>query len=243
MPSTLKKVAVVCGVWPPHRSGEAEYALHLSRQLAATGMDVHVLTGANVPGEEHGRISTRPAQRLTVHPIMPGWSWRDWPRVRRFLRAGRFDAVYVVYVGWIYQRKPMITFLPTLAKRVLRGAPVVSVLMSVSGADTASQSLISRVVHRLLRGRGGRAGNYHLGTLASDSDALACLGDDHRERLKKVDFGAAERCQVIPPGPPIHLAKHSRRTHGAGNPGIVAARRHLGASSSNDFLLAYFGLI
>ncbi|MCC7409197.1 MAG: FkbM family methyltransferase [Phycisphaeraceae bacterium] len=242
MPSTLNKVAVISGVWPPHRSGEAEYALHLSRQLAAEGMDVHVLTGTKVPGEEQGRISTRPAQRLTVHPIMPGWSWRDWPRVRRFLKAGRFDAVYVVYVGWIYQRKPMITFLPTLARRVLRGAPVVSILMSVSGADPASQSLMSRAVHRLVRAWSGRSANYHLGTLAG-SDGLACLGDDHRERLGRIDPEAAGRCQAIPPGPPIHVAKHSRKMRGAGDAGVDAARRHLGASSGGDFLLAYFGLI
>jgi hypothetical protein len=47
-------------------------------------------------------------------PVIRDWSWTDLPRLARFIKRCRPDAITLLYSGWIYNDHPMITFAPTL---------------------------------------------------------------------------------------------------------------------------------
>ena len=78
---------------------------------AKRGLDVHVLTT-----ESNTWTHEVP---FTVHPIMRDWSWRDLPRVARFVKRCAPDHVFLFYIGWVYNFPAMITFAPTICRALL----------------------------------------------------------------------------------------------------------------------------
>ena len=66
------RVLVISAAFPPMVAGEAGHAWHLCHQLAARGIDLHLLTT--------DRAGTPTDLPFHVHNVMPGWSWRDAPR-------------------------------------------------------------------------------------------------------------------------------------------------------------------
>ena len=53
---------------------------------------------------------------MTVHPMMRDWSWRDLARITAFLWRLNADVVGLMYLGWLYDVKPMVTMLPWAVK-------------------------------------------------------------------------------------------------------------------------------
>ena len=106
---------LLISAFPPDPAPEANHALHLSEQLAKSGLAVHVLC-------KNGSIAaTHP--NIVVHPVMKDWSWSDAPRLLTCLRECQPDVVLLLYIGWVFNHEPMITYLPTDCKRVLPGVP------------------------------------------------------------------------------------------------------------------------
>ena len=83
--------------------GEATNAQHLARHLSDAGLEVHVLT------REFDNSSADAG--ITLHPIMPDWTWARIHKVRKFLRVLRPDAILQLHLGGIYDLHPMMTFL------------------------------------------------------------------------------------------------------------------------------------
>src|SRR5262252_1338541 len=104
---------LIISVFPP--DPEANHALHISELLAKSGLDVHVLC-------KQGSIAAT-RQNIVVHPVMEDWTWSELPKLVRCLRRSRPDVVLLLYLGWIYNFEPMITFLPTICKTVLLRVP------------------------------------------------------------------------------------------------------------------------
>src|SRR5262249_32630767 len=103
------KVLVIT-VLPPLMAPEADHAYYLCEHLAGCGLDVHVLTAEGGAAPDHPRV--------TAHPVMRDWSWRDLPRLARAVRGCSPDAALLLYVYHVYNHHPMITFAPTVAKAV-----------------------------------------------------------------------------------------------------------------------------
>src|SRR5688572_21538066 len=157
------KVLVISAAYPPHRSGEATNAYHLCHNLAQRGIDVDVLTSQGCTDHMHPRIK--------LYPVMKRWSWTEMPRLTRVLRQSAPDAVLLIYIGWIYHYEFMITFAPTLSKKVLPGVPFVTRFENVMGADPRFTSLLSRLIRKWMVLRdGNRDIEYCYGTLLRDSD-------------------------------------------------------------------------
>src|SRR6476661_5355313 len=106
------RLLLVSGAYPPTRAGEADHAHMIAEHLAARGVDVCVLTtrGKGASGKDS----------LTVSRKMRRWSWRELPCLVWMLWRYQPDVVLLMYIGWIYNGHPMITFLPTVAKFVRR---------------------------------------------------------------------------------------------------------------------------
>ena len=117
---------LIISAFPPDPAPEANHALHLSEHLAESGLAVHVLC-------KKGSIaSTHPD--IVVHPVIDDWKWSDLPRLEECLRECRPDVVLLLYIGWVFNHQPMITFLPTICNRVLPGVPCVTQFENVEDA-------------------------------------------------------------------------------------------------------------
>ena len=158
------KVLVISGAYPPMHAGEATNAYHLCKQLVDRGIEVHVLTSV-------GNVGTADA-RIQVHPIMESWGWIELLRARTFLKDCAPDAVFLMYIGLMYRCHPMVTFLPTLCKRLFPNMPFVTRYESAFvGADPSKTGFLSRIFRKLMvRWAGDHDVAYSSGTLLRDSN-------------------------------------------------------------------------
>jgi glycosyltransferase involved in cell wall biosynthesis len=222
------RVLVISAAFPPVRAGEADHALHLCRNLAHAGLDVHVLTSAS---------NTSSEDLCSVHPIMTNWSWRDLPRLGRFLKECSPDSIMLIYSHWIYMDHPMITFAPTVSKRFLKHVPFVTQFEVEHGARMENASLGPRLIRKSIKQWSGPAEvDWEYGTLLRDSDTVIVLSDDFRKKFSQLLPSVNEKTVLVPPPPIMKLSPDNNgETRGLG-------RASLGVGS-NEFLLAYFGYI
>jgi len=219
---------LIVSVFPPDPAPEANHALHISEHLAELGFDVHVLCG-------RGSIAgTRPG--IVVHPVMDDWTWSSLPRLVQCLRQTRPDVVFLVYLNWIYGFEPMITFLPTICKKVLPNVPCITQFEAID-LNPRSQSLWTQGVRTGMELWAGRKNmHWQYGTLLRDSARIVALSSPHRARLEREYADVQEKTVVIPPPPLIRFCSDE--------PSIVRSqtRTAIGVSES-DFVLIYWGYI
>ncbi len=220
------RLLFISAAFPPMRAGESEHALYECRHLASRGIDVHLLTGRESQG--------LPGLPFTVHPIMRDWSWRDLPRLVRFVRRNRPDAVMLMYSDWIYNAHPMITFAPTIVKRLAPATPFVT-QMEMADGEGWSGPLIrgTRKCAQFLFGP--NEVDYFFGTLLRDSTVVISLSEQHRKRHVARLPAALSKSMVIPPPPLLKLS-------GQGLAAGQAERQALGLAS-NEFFLVFYGYV
>jgi hypothetical protein len=84
--------------------------------------------------------------RITVYPVMQEWSWSELPRLVWAAHRCSADAVFLIYIGWIYNHQPMITFAPTIVKAFRRDSHFVTLFEDAHG--TCPTSLMSRAIRK-----------------------------------------------------------------------------------------------
>ena len=188
-------------------------------------MEVHVITGK-------GSITPNEPD-LKIYPVMEGWSWSELPRLMLLMRRVSPDAVLLYYIGYIYKHHPMITFVPTLVRRLLPTVPFVTLISHVFGATSADDSPLARLIHKSVRLAMGQNVDYSFGTIFRDSDRLIVLSERHKDLIAQHSLVASNRCVLIPP-PPIMPIVHD------GKSARVRGREQLNISDE-DFLVTYFG--
>ena len=219
------RVLVVSGAYPPHRSGEATNAFYLAQHLADRDVDVDVLTSQGAAAHAH--------RRITLHPVMQTWSWGEMPRLARVLTRCRPDAVLLVYIGWIYRYQFMVTFLPSLARKLLPGVPVVTRFENAMGADPRHTGLVARGLRKLMAGVVGPGDvDYSYGTLLRDSHGIIVLSERHRSILSEVFPESRGKSVLIPPAPNMRVSTVPRE----------AGRRRLGVED-DAFVITYIGYL
>ena len=68
----------------------------------------------------------------------------DLLRVRSFLKRYAPDSVFLMYIGLMYKFHPMVTFLPTVSKRLFPKMPFVTRYESAFvGADPSKTGIVS----------------------------------------------------------------------------------------------------
>jgi polysaccharide biosynthesis protein PslF len=223
------KVLFISGAFPPMEAGEATNAFYLSSYLADRGVDVHVLTTKGCIKSNHPGVA--------VHPIMRNWSWSEAACLAKFLKHAAPDAVFLLYLGWIYNYQFMMTFAPTISKRLLPHVPFVTRFENAMGADPRHTSLLARAIRKGVALRdAGRDVDYSYGTLLRDSDRIIVLSDYHRMLLSAVYSGVTSKSVLIPPPPNMFMCPEN---NGAAR---QRGRKMLGVKP-HDFLVAYIGYI
>jgi len=190
------KLLFISAAFPPMRAGESEHAYHQCTRLAKRGVEVHLLTG-------QANAGSLPVP-FTVHPIMEDWSWSDLSRFVRILRALKPDAVMLMYSGWIYGAHPMITFAPSILRRVSPGVPFVTQMEIEAGETWRSPGArFGRKIAQYLVGASDV--DYSFGTLLRDSTKIICLSEHHQAKHAALLPGVLEKSLVIPPPPLLNV--------------------------------------
>ena len=224
------KMLIISGAFPPMRAGDAEHALHLCTHLASRGTEVHLLTtkGQGAPGP----VS------FHVHAVMKSWSWSDVPTFVTMLRKIQPDYVLLIYAAWIYQWHPMMTFAPTIVKRVLGKVSFVTQLETIKEEKEADElrTFTKRAIRKLAKHGVGSAGvDYLMGTLYRDSDGLIVLSERHLIQLSAQLPDVAAKTVAIPPPPLISMCADAQAARNLGRAQLALDQDH--------FLLAYFGYV
>lgn len=224
------KVLVISGAYPPMHAGEATNAYHLCKQLVERGIEVHVLTSV-------GNVGTSDAH-IHVHPIMQNWGWTELVRARTFLKSCAPDAVFLMYIGLMYKCHPMVTFLPTLCKKLFPNVPFVTRYESAFvGADPSKTGFLSRVFRKLMvRWAGVKDVAYSSGTLLRDSDSVIALCERHRAMLIEEWPPVGNKVALIPPPPNLFIASND------GDEARQRGRKRLGVGPT-DFVVTFFGYL
>jgi FkbM family methyltransferase len=219
---------LIVSAYPPDPSPEANHAYHISEQLANLGYSVHVLCteGGAVP-QQSG---------IVVHSIARDWSWSDLPRIITCLRDCRPDVVLLIYIGWVFNHHPMITFLPTICKIMSPRVPCVTQFEIIDGEKPA-RSLTTRVLRKAMTlWAGGKEVDWLFGTLLRDSARTIVLSSPHRDRLTAHHPDSREKAIILPPPPLIRVTQDP--------PQLVRKRlRSLIGAGEDDFVLVYWGYI
>src|SRR5262245_25293847 len=220
------RLLLISGAYPPTRAGEADHAYMIAKHLAARGVDVRVLTTAGTAPSNN--------DKPTVSRAMRRWSWSELPRLLWILWRHQPDVVLLMYIGWIYDAHPMITFLPTIAKFVRRRTRCVTQFENALGSEPYNLSRMARGPRKAFAVLlGPRRVNYQFGTLLHDSDAIVVLSVHHRHQLSAANRVDAP-VTLIPP-PPLLPVAGSKAARPEG-------RRRLGLRD-DEFLIAYFGYV
>lgn len=169
---------------------------------------------------------------------MRSWSWLEAGRLARFVGRCAPDAILLVYLDAIYQYHPMITFSPTLAKRLMPTVPFVTRYESpLGGAGTSRRRVFARVGRRLATALAGHHGvTYTAGTLLRDSNSVIVLCEYHGDVLAADWPPVREKTVVIPPPPNVLVSPE------AGGSARERGRARLGVGAS-DFVIAFFGYV
>lgn len=191
---------VLISVYPPFAAPEANHALHLSEHLADAGVEVHVLCQKGAVPATHTKITT--------YPVMENWSFSESGKLKKVLRSVNPDAVFLVYLGWIYQHSVMMTALPTIVGRMGLDAPFICQIETLEGAKIQQpfyHAILRRIASLVTRG------NFHIryGSLLDKSDLIITLSEPHKNQLSNIVPSIHEKAVVIPPPPLIRLSSAS----------------------------------
>lgn len=219
---------LIISVFPPDPAPEADHALHLSEHLAKAGLAVHVLC-------RKGSI-TAAKENIVVHPLMHDWSWSELPRLVKCISECKPDVILLVYLGWIYDHHPMMTFFPSICKMVLPGVPCVTQFENIDAASHNGSFLARTLRAAIARWAGGQDKYHYFGTLLRDSSRIIALSSPHRARLSSHYPEVEEKCITLPSPPLIRLCSD--------DPAIARQRTRAAiGAADNDFVLIYWGYI
>ncbi len=193
------KLAIIT-VYPPVDAPEANHALHLSEQLALEGIDVHVIC-------QKGAIPATKSN-ISIYPVMENWSFSEIGNLNKALRSIQPDAVFLIYLGWVYKNSMMVTALPSIVKRAGINAPFICQIEALE-AKKIEQSAFKAAIRKIASYV--TSGSFHprFGTLLSKSDKIITLSEPHKNALIEEESIVGEKTVVIPPPPLIRQSKAS----------------------------------
>ena len=164
---------------------------------------------------------------------MPSWGWRALPTLVRHVRTIKPDVILLIYVAWIYQFHPMVTYLPALCRLFAPRARFVTQFENVQLVPDAWSKRLRAFVSRLPRSLGVHP---TLGTLLSHSCQVIVLSDRHLDQLKEMWPPVATKSVLIPAPPLMKILPDPN--------GLVRARgRERLRVRSDELLLVYYGFL
>jgi glycosyltransferase involved in cell wall biosynthesis len=159
------------------------------------------------------------------------WDWSELPILIKFLRRVRPEAVFLYYIGLVYNDRRMITFAPTISMMILGNLPFVTQISNAMGAKPAKtfKSRVGGYFATLLSG----GADKEFGTLLKHSDRVIVFSEHHLRKLEKHQPDLSERTVLIPPPPILHMSPNDSAVRNR-------ARQKLGVGP-DERLIANFG--
>lgn len=202
--------------------------MRMADEFAQRGVDVTVLTSTRAVAQHN---------TYKLLPIIENWSWMDILACRKLLQESAPDVVDIHFTGWIYNDHPMITFLPTLIKRLLPQTHVCVHIESLGGIRRDLSTIGDIVIRRIVTQFIDREQiNYEYGSLIRDADSVVFLSERDKYELSKTFTGLADKSKVLPPPPIMPVLPALDRS------AVQEVRRELGAEDS-EIVLAYYGYV
>ena len=186
------------------RAPESGHVLFLCEHLARAGVEVHLLTS------QGNAFSGRLHSGVKVHALMDNWSWKQLIKLLHFIRSNRFDTILLIYIDWIYQCHPMITFLPTFARRLCGTKTVVTQLENESGLSgmRPNNQVGDRLMRTMVASLVDRKGVHPIyGTLLRDSSHIIALSAHHLDAFAMAYSGVRTKAEIIPAPSFIRIPK------------------------------------
>jgi len=177
------------------KAPESGHALFLCEHLSRAGVEVHLLT--NKGNAINGPLPSG----VKVHSIMDNWGWKQLIKLLHFVRSNRFDTILLIYIDWIYQCHPMITFLPTFARRLCGTRTVVTQLENESGLSgmLPNEDVWDRLMRALIASSVGRKDVHpSYGTLFRDSSHIIALSARHLDAFAMAYSDVRAKAEIIP---------------------------------------------
>lgn len=228
------RLLVISAAYPPIRAPESAHTLYLCQHLAARGLEIHLVTTQTDTDSK-----SRQQGGVFVHPIMKDWRWRRLAKLFQVVGTIAPQAVLLVYIDWIYQRQPMITFAPTLLRRVLAArTPFVTQFENESGLSGAPPPSLFVKLFRAVtaRFRVGADTDAIYGTLLRDSDRIVVLSEHHLRAFQRVEPGVQGKSALIPAPPIMRIVP--------GEDGVPRRRGRKELGLPDDAMVfAYFGFV
>jgi glycosyltransferase involved in cell wall biosynthesis len=132
---------------------------------------------------------------------MDNWGWKQLIKLLYFVRSNRFDTILLIYIDWTYQCHPMITFLPTFARRLCGTRNVVTQLENESGLSgmRSNNRVRDRLMRTLVASLVGRKDVHRsYGTLLRDSSHIIALSARHLDAFATAYSGVRTKAEIIP---------------------------------------------
>jgi glycosyltransferase involved in cell wall biosynthesis len=114
------RLCFLTGEYPPMQGGVADHTRHLAQHLAASDVQVAVLTSAKA-------TPTDMSAQVAVEAVITGWGPGCWRQIDRFLAAYAPDVLHIQYQAAAYDLTGWINWLPwRLQRRRIRPRVVVT---------------------------------------------------------------------------------------------------------------------
>jgi glycosyltransferase involved in cell wall biosynthesis len=209
------RLLIICSAFPPVRAPESGHAFFLCEHLAQAGVEVHLATTKG-NGSDGGLPSG-----VRLHAVMHKWNWKELIKLLHLMRSNRFDAILLIYIDWIYKCHPMVTFLPTFARRLCGTRNFVTQFENESDRSGVGPSprLGDRLMRALIKRLVGRKDVHPMyGTLLRDSSHVIALSARHLDAFATAYSGVRAKAEIIPapsfirmPGEDAHLLRQRGR--------------------------------
>ena len=223
------KVMFISAVFPPMKTGGADFTMRLCTELATRNHEVFAL------GPKEATIQ---ADGFTLFSDIERWNWRGGAqRCLELIDSIKPDVVDIIFAGWMYKFHPMVTFLPTFIKRVHPSIRVVIHIESFGGAYRGENGVVTNIIRTavsLIAGR--KKTSYEFGSLLRDSDHIIFLCEKDKTYLANLDQTILRKSSLIPPPPIMPIAPKPSDEERAGQ------RAELGITK-DQCVLAYYGYI
>jgi glycosyltransferase involved in cell wall biosynthesis len=145
-------------------------------------------------------------------------------------------AVLLILTYWIYDH-PMITFVPTLAKKLLPRAPFVTLFEEARDFNHSRSTWLARLGRKVMKQLVGPKGvDYSFGTVLRDSDRFIMVSDVIRAVVAKSSPDLDGRTVVIPPPPLLRVCPD-------GDGAVRRRKRESLGVAPDDVLLIFFGYV
>jgi glycosyltransferase involved in cell wall biosynthesis len=222
------RILVISAAFPPIKSGGSDFAMRLCEFMSLEGMDVRVLTS----------VKTRVANAgYQVIPAIKRWGWSDLSTCCRTISQLKPDVIDIQFTGWIFHDHPMITFLPSVIRRILPTAHISVHIESLQGILRERSSFWDAAIRYAFSCAIGRSGiNYEYGSLIRDCDSLILLNERDKTEICSLFPGSDHKCTIMPPPPIMQRASQ-----------IDTAAKHKLLEhwflQGSDLVIAFYGYI